>query len=156
MTANVTVETMRRDNVLRVPNAALRFKPTSDTYALLGQSAPAADDGGAKGGPSSAGTASGPSIMNARFERTAKAGTAGRVWVISDGTLTAVDVRLGAGDGSYTELLEPTIAEGSELVWSVATATQKTTSTTTSSSNPFLGTQPRPPMGPPPSGTRPG
>ena len=30
MTANVTVETARRDNVLRVPVAALRFKPTAE------------------------------------------------------------------------------------------------------------------------------
>ena len=30
MTANVTVETARRDDVLRVPVAALRFKPTAD------------------------------------------------------------------------------------------------------------------------------
>jgi HlyD family secretion protein len=31
MTANVTVEVARADNVLRVPNAALRFRPTAQT-----------------------------------------------------------------------------------------------------------------------------
>ncbi|HEU4693194.1 MAG TPA: efflux RND transporter periplasmic adaptor subunit, partial [Vicinamibacterales bacterium] len=36
MTANVMVETMRRDDVLRVPSAALRFKPDAEVLASLG------------------------------------------------------------------------------------------------------------------------
>ena len=43
MTATITVEVARRDNVLRVPSAALRFKPTSSVLAALGQ--PQADLG---------------------------------------------------------------------------------------------------------------
>jgi HlyD family secretion protein len=35
MTANVTIEIARRNNVLRVPNAALRFRPTADIFAAL-------------------------------------------------------------------------------------------------------------------------
>jgi len=41
MTANVSVEIARRTGVLRVPNAALRFRPTNDTFAALGQAPPA-------------------------------------------------------------------------------------------------------------------
>ena len=37
MTATLTVEVTRRDNVLRVPNAALRFKPSAAVVAALGQ-----------------------------------------------------------------------------------------------------------------------
>jgi HlyD family secretion protein len=37
MTANVTIEIARRSGVLRVPNAALRFRPTNEIYAALGQ-----------------------------------------------------------------------------------------------------------------------
>ncbi len=155
MTANVTVETVRRDNVLRVPNAALRFKPTSEAYALLGQPAPPDDVTLTKSRPSGSASGTTPAVVNARFERAAAGGVAGRVWIIKDGALTPVDVRVGASDGAYTELLEPSIAEGTELIWSVASARQQTTPSTTSSSNPFLGTQPRIPMGPPP-GTRPG
>ena len=40
MTANVTIEVARRDNVLRVPNAALRFRATADIFAALHQSVP--------------------------------------------------------------------------------------------------------------------
>ena len=35
MTANLTVEVARRDDVLRVPAAALRFKPTADVLQAL-------------------------------------------------------------------------------------------------------------------------
>ena len=37
MTANVTIEVGRRDNVLRVPSAALRFRPTEAALTALGQ-----------------------------------------------------------------------------------------------------------------------
>ena len=51
MTASMRIEVSRRDNVLRVPNAALRFRPTADMYATLGQEAPApAGRGGGRGG----------------------------------------------------------------------------------------------------------
>lgn len=40
MTANVQVQIARRTNVLRVPNMALRFRPTTDMFAALGQEPP--------------------------------------------------------------------------------------------------------------------
>jgi HlyD family secretion protein len=40
MTANVTIEVARRENVLRVPNAALRFRPTKDIFEALHQPVP--------------------------------------------------------------------------------------------------------------------
>jgi hypothetical protein len=40
MTATVNIEVARRDDVLRIPNAALRFRPTSDIFAALGQPTP--------------------------------------------------------------------------------------------------------------------
>jgi HlyD family secretion protein len=40
MTANVTIEVARRENVLRIPNAALRFRPTADIFAALHQTVP--------------------------------------------------------------------------------------------------------------------
>jgi HlyD family secretion protein len=40
MTANVNVEIARRTNVVRVPNAALRFRPTNEIFAALGQAPP--------------------------------------------------------------------------------------------------------------------
>ena len=41
MTANVNIEIARRNNVLRLPAGALRFRPTNDIFAALGQQPPA-------------------------------------------------------------------------------------------------------------------
>jgi HlyD family secretion protein len=38
MTANVTIEIARRDEALRIPNGALRFRPTREIFAAFGQS----------------------------------------------------------------------------------------------------------------------
>ncbi len=54
MTANVNVEIARSANVLRVPNAALRFRPTNEMYTALGLAVPEptrADGGARRGGP---------------------------------------------------------------------------------------------------------
>ena len=40
MTANVKVEIAKRTDVLRVPNAALRFRPTAEVFAALNQAVP--------------------------------------------------------------------------------------------------------------------
>jgi HlyD family secretion protein len=72
MTANVNIEIARATNVVRVPNAALRFRPTNDIYAALKQTPPeppgrgdpgagaAARAEGAGGAPSSATPPSAP------------------------------------------------------------------------------------------------
>ncbi len=58
MTANVTIEIARKNDVVRVPNAALRFRPNADTFTALNQAVPpemqrgagAGRQGGAGGG----------------------------------------------------------------------------------------------------------
>ncbi len=54
MTANVNIEIARRDSVLRVPNAALRFRPTKDIFDALNQAMPPELERGRgnRGGPS--------------------------------------------------------------------------------------------------------
>jgi HlyD family secretion protein len=51
MTANLKVQIAKRSNVLRVPNAALRFRPNTDVFAALNQPVPpeAQTTGGAPG-----------------------------------------------------------------------------------------------------------
>jgi HlyD family secretion protein len=52
MTANLKVQIARRADVLRVPNAALRFRPSTDVFAALNQPVPpdAQFGGGGRGG----------------------------------------------------------------------------------------------------------
>jgi HlyD family secretion protein len=53
MTANVKIEIAKRTNALRIPNAALRFRPTNEVFAALKQEPPPeanAFAGGGRGG----------------------------------------------------------------------------------------------------------
>ena len=68
MTATVTVEVARRENVTRIPNSALRFRPTPAMFAALGQPVPpelqvGGRSGAARSGPGLGGAprAGGPS-----------------------------------------------------------------------------------------------
>ena len=107
MTANVSIIVARRENVLRILNPALRFKPTlvkGDDKADSSQVS-AADklDGGRKGGLPGAGG------------RDAKAKPT--VWLFDpSGEPTAVEVKTGITDGTYTELVEGPLKEGNEII----------------------------------------
>jgi len=69
MTATVTIEIARRNDVVRVPNAALRFRPNADTFAALNQPVPPemqrGAGGGRMGGPGGPGAAAAGSQASA-------------------------------------------------------------------------------------------
>jgi len=70
MTANVTVQIAMNENVLRVPNGALRFSPTPELFAALGQDAPqnlAANGTGTVAGATGTAGANGGSAAGARL-----------------------------------------------------------------------------------------
>ena len=91
MTAYVTIGVQSRDDVLLVPNAALRFKPAEAVVdkASGGDKAAekmrAAEAGGAKGKK--------------------RAGQGATIHVLAEGKLQPVNVRLGITDGRNTEVL---------------------------------------------------
>src|SRR5947208_2651453 len=61
MTANLKVQIAKRTDVLRVPNAALRFRPSADVFAALNQPVPPeVQNAGARGGNRQQGQ--GPSV----------------------------------------------------------------------------------------------
>ena len=83
MTANVNVEIARRADVLRVPNTALRFRPSNDMYAAFGQTPPPAGRGderwrtrGAGAAMRSDGTAAAPAAGDTGRQRRQAARTA--------------------------------------------------------------------------------
>ncbi|WP_156303049.1 efflux RND transporter periplasmic adaptor subunit, partial [Methylogaea oryzae] len=88
MTAFVNIVVAEKRNVLRLPQAALRYKPAGEAPA-----------GGRKegGGKKPQGG-----------EKT--------VYRLQDGQPTAVPVRLGIGDGKFVELTEGSLQEGDNLV----------------------------------------
>ena len=99
MTANVRIVIEQKENVLQVPNAALRFRPPGVEAAE--RERPARPSGG---GPARAG---GP--------------PAGRVWIVgTDGKPAAVPLQLGIGDGTYTEVAKGEIKEGEQVIVGLA------------------------------------
>ncbi|HEY3159123.1 MAG TPA: efflux RND transporter periplasmic adaptor subunit [Vicinamibacterales bacterium] len=106
MTANVTVQTAMNENVLRVPNAALRFRPVDQGAGGRGQAA----GGSQVRGTSGAGTA----------PRTLGAGGSdrsfGRVFVLRNGEFVPVRVRTGVSDGTMTAIVDGDLKEGDQVV----------------------------------------
>jgi HlyD family secretion protein len=104
MTANVRVEVERREDVLRIPNAALRVRLPGETDAArAGRPTSSAPDGAAKAG-----------LQDGRGG--ARAPAAGRVFVLGAGGPTAVPVVTGISDGTYTELIRGDLQPGRELI----------------------------------------
>ncbi len=104
MTANVRIATDRREDALKIPNAALRVKVPE---ALL----PAGAASAAASGPPRAGRRA---EAGRRGEGEGARGAAGaslsrgRIWrLLPDGTPQELRVRLGLSDGSSTEVLPP-------------------------------------------------
>ena len=118
MTATVNVEIVRRDNVLRAPAAAIRFKPTSDLLKAMG-------------------VAGSTAPKNVRGSAT--------VWQYSGSTAVAVPVKLGVSDGTWTELVDAPFAEGTQLVTRVSTT--KTAAAPAAgaarTTSPLMGAQPQ-------------
>ena len=119
MTASVTVTTARHEDVLRLPNAALRWKPDDAVAPEPGPGAPrvaSAGGGGAPQGRGGAGRgareADGPGrdaevAPRTREGEAAKSpGRPGRVYKLVNGKPEAVQVRVGLSDGRNSEVLE--------------------------------------------------
>ncbi len=97
MTANVRIVIEEKENVLQVPNAALRFRPVGVEATERERSA---RPGGGQGGGGRSG-----------------GGPSGRVWIVgADGKPVAVSVQLGIGDGTYTEVARGELKEGQSVI----------------------------------------
>lgn len=123
MTANVTFDVAKVSNVLRIPNAALRFKPQDK-------------DGDKKKGSKNAGGGGGSFERRAAqsAEGSGLAGAArslGRgakkpmqtVYVLGpENKLTPVQIRTGITDGRFTQVMEGNIKVGDVVVVGLATS----------------------------------
>jgi HlyD family secretion protein len=115
MTANVTFVAAEKDDVLRVPNAAMRFRPGPEIFAALGMPAPAPVPGGARahggGAPGSAGGH--PRAGGARADGPSDRRT---VWVLGGGRPRMVPLQIGLSDGSTTEVVQGELHEGDAVI----------------------------------------
>ena len=131
MTANVAITIARADDVLKVPNAALRYRPDAATLEAHGQAA-----------------TSQPAGQRPRAERTQGERTQGdrtqarrRVWVLDGESLTAVRVETGVDDGTTTAIVGGNLPEGARVVTGAAQAATATAQP--SSASPLMPQRPR-------------
>jgi len=102
MTANLQIITDEREDVLRIPNAALRYRPSGATVAAVRQSTPE--------------TAQNPQRRRGARPAASDPGLDGRVYRLVDGNPELVPLRVGVTDGSYTEVLRGDLKEGDAIV----------------------------------------
>ena len=172
MTANVTIEVTRRNNVLRVANAATRFKPTDEMFAVLNQAVPpglqrsrTAGAQGARPGtgnannavaprsqpaaapvaPPARATASGAMTVDSLFAPVTTQESRAVAWQYdANRQLKMIRLRLGATDGTYTEVLNDTdVPADAMVVTAMKTGLEQKSNAaaTAQSGNPLLGGQ---------------
>ncbi|HVZ72041.1 MAG TPA: efflux RND transporter periplasmic adaptor subunit [Polyangia bacterium] len=116
MTASVRAVSQKHENVLRIPNSALRFRPTPDLIEVASNNRP---DGGAPfGGPGASGGgrqrgAGGPGGGG----DSKGAGTRwAKVYEANGSKVNAVRFRPGIADDEFTEIVQGHLQEGDEVV----------------------------------------
>jgi HlyD family secretion protein len=127
MTATASIEVARRDDVLRVPAAALRYKPDAAVLAEYARGAAP------------------PSASAAPAVKAPAAGT--RVWVMKDGAIAPVTVTAGASDGTYTEIAGTPFAEGTLLVTRATSPSASSAPASSTAGNPLMPSRPGPGFG---------
>jgi HlyD family secretion protein len=145
MTARVDLQTQSATNVLKVSNAALRFKPTDEQLVSLGVKKAAVP---AKTTTATTSTSTmSPADRAAR--RAARGGTGGQrptiatlYYVDQNGDLASATVATGVSDGTSTEIRtrnNSLIKEGTKVVAGIASPSTvvAATATTGSSASPF-------------------
>ncbi len=114
MTANTTIVYSQRNDVLAVPNAALRFRPPLD---------PDIEPEGSASAPPAASSAprsgEGPPVprKHARAQSSKQDGGQSKtLWVLRNGNAVPISVHVGLSDGTYTEVQSSELQPGDQAI----------------------------------------
>ncbi|HYX28839.1 MAG TPA: efflux RND transporter periplasmic adaptor subunit [Pyrinomonadaceae bacterium] len=156
MTANLTITIDERSNVLKVPNAALRFTP-ADTGTQKASGGNGNSQGRRQQNSNGATDASAKSpngdVQFARATDPVLAGQTRTVWVLGqDGQPQRRRIRIGLTDGAATEVVEGNLVEGEMVITGQTLSSSAAKSNANASSAPGFGGAPR--TGGPPAGGR--
>ena len=102
MTANVSIVVAKKENILKVPNSALRFTPPKTVRDEQASGRPANGEGG---GRMSAGGTSDAAIRQLTIWKQG-----------ADEALERVPVEMGISDGAYAEISSASINEGDQVI----------------------------------------
>ena len=114
MTANLSFQIAKHEEVLRVPNAALRFYPNTehvrpeDRLLLEGDDRPSTEDEDAA-----------VSLASRSAMEKAEAGkkrNRRHVWIVESDVLKAIAIETGLSDNKYSELVSGPLEKGQKLV----------------------------------------
>jgi HlyD family secretion protein len=151
MTTNLTFTIDERNDVLKVPNAALRFTPqdagqrtgTGGNGNGQGRRQQSANGGNAQNGrPAQSGN--GGEVQFARATDPVLAGQTRMVWVLGqDGTPQRRRIKIGLTDGAATEVVEGNLVEGEMVITGQALSSGAAKSNTNAASAPGFGGAPR-------------
>jgi HlyD family secretion protein len=124
MTANVSIIVARKDNVLKVPNAALRFTPPKATAES--RNAPPPQPAARSGVAASNGETARTERLQSELSGadTSKPDRFKTVWRLSPaGDAEAVPVQPGISDGNSTELITSALQEGDAVIVGIESPT---------------------------------
>ncbi|MGZ8797672.1 MAG: efflux RND transporter periplasmic adaptor subunit, partial [Thermoanaerobaculia bacterium] len=129
MTARANFLTKSAENVLKVANAALRYKPTDAELATL-KAAPASQTT-----TSTTGTAAATTTDAQQKQRTRSgSSSSGTLYYLDNaGKLAVTGVRTGINDGTTTEISGKNISDGMKVIAGTVSSTQAAQTTTAAS-----------------------
>ncbi|OGU15232.1 MAG: efflux transporter periplasmic adaptor subunit [Geobacteraceae bacterium GWC2_53_11] len=104
MTANVSIEVAKKDGVLMLPPAALRFKPKAKGDEAKGKSTGAGDRSGASGQRPAGGKGG------------SGKGKGQQVYLLKEGKPVAMAVKTGIANNNSIELVEGDLKEGDDVI----------------------------------------
>ena len=144
MTARVDFLVKSATNVLKVSNAALRYKPSAEVLAQFGAATASKDATTTTGSDSATGTGGGAGGMRARKDQGSGAGSSfGMLYYLdTQGKLQVARVQTGVSDGASTEVQDQNVTEGMKVIDGLASTTASTSQKPTATpSNPLGGSQ---------------
>jgi HlyD family secretion protein len=127
MTARVSFLTKAADNVLEVPNAALRFKPATTTTTT------------STAGSTTTSTATAPQRSHVRGDGSHGSRPGTLYYLDGSGKIATASVQTGISDGAMTEVKGSGVKEGMQVIAGTITTTQQ--AQTTTSATPFQSGQ---------------
>lgn len=144
MTARVDFLVKSATNVLKVSNAALRYKPSAEVLAQFGAATTSKDATTTTGSNPATGTGGAAGGMRARKDQGSGAGNDfGMLYYLdTQGKLQVARVHTGISDGASTEVQDQNVTEGMKVIDGLASTTASTPQKPAATpSNPLGGSQ---------------